>query len=57
MKEQPFKKRKVGVLMGGLSREREISLKTGLSESAVKVTAHRGYKKMRQLMEGPTHGD
>lgn len=35
----------------------EISLKTGLSESAVKVTAHRGYKKMRQLMEGPTHGD
>jgi len=29
LKEQPFKKKKVGVMMGGLSREREISLKTG----------------------------
>lgn len=29
MKEQSLKKKKIGVLMGGLSREREISLKTG----------------------------
>ncbi len=29
----------------------EISLKTGLSVSAVKVTAHRGYKKLRALLE------
>ena len=29
MKEPAFRKKKIGVLMGGLSREREISLKTG----------------------------
>jgi RNA polymerase sigma-70 factor (ECF subfamily) len=33
----------------------EISRRTGLSESSVKVTAHRGYKRLRQLLEG-THG-
>ena len=34
----------------------EISQRMGLSESSVKVTAHRGYKKLRTLME-PSHGD
>lgn len=30
----------------------EISRETGLSESSVKVTAHRGYKRLRQLLAG-----
>jgi RNA polymerase sigma-70 factor (ECF subfamily) len=33
----------------------EISRKTGLSQSSVKVTAHRGYKKLRALIVA--HGD
>ena len=41
MKEQPFKKRRVGVLMGGLSREREISLKTG--KAVLKALIDKGY--------------
>lgn len=39
--EQPYKKRKVGVLMGGLSREREISLKTG--KAVLKALTEKGY--------------
>ena len=35
----------------------EVSAKTGLSESSVKVTAHRGYKRLRELMESPAHED
>jgi RNA polymerase sigma-70 factor (ECF subfamily) len=35
----------------------EISRKTGLSASSVKVTAHRGYRTLRKLMEGAAHGD
>lgn len=35
----------------------EISRKTGLSASSVKVTAHRGYKTLRKLIAGPAHGD
>ena len=35
----------------------EISRKTGLSHSTVKVTAHRGYKTLRKLILGTTHGD
>ena len=35
----------------------EISRRTGMSQSSVKVTAHRGYKKLRKLMEDPAHGD
>jgi len=31
----------------------EISRKTGISESSVKVTAHRGYRQLRRLMERP----
>ncbi len=30
----------------------EVSQRTGLSESSVKVTAHRGYKKLRSLIVG-----
>jgi D-alanine-D-alanine ligase len=41
VKEQPFKKRRVGVLMGGLSREREISLKTG--KAVLKALTEKGY--------------
>src|SRR5512139_3176343 len=41
VKEQPFKKRRVGVLMGGLSREREISLKTG--KAVLKALVDKGY--------------
>ena len=32
---------------------REISGRLGMSESAVKVTAHRGYKALRRLLGGP----
>ncbi len=35
----------------------EISLQMGLSESAVKVTAHRGYKKLRQLLGELSNGN
>ena len=35
----------------------EISRKTGASESAVKVTAHRGYKMLRKLIEGEADAD
>jgi D-alanine-D-alanine ligase len=41
VREQPFKKKKVGVLMGGLSREREISLKTG--KAILKALLEKGY--------------
>ena len=41
MKEGPFKKKRVGVLMGGLSREREISLKTG--KAILKALSEKGY--------------
>jgi len=41
MKEPSFKRKKVGVLMGGLSREREISLKTG--KAIQKALAEKGY--------------
>jgi DNA-directed RNA polymerase specialized sigma24 family protein len=34
----------------------EISRKTGLSESSVKVTAHRGYKTLRKLVVRPADG-
>jgi RNA polymerase sigma-70 factor (ECF subfamily) len=34
----------------------EISLRTGLSTSAVKVTAHRGYKRLRKLVMEPANG-
>ncbi len=42
MKEPSFKKKKVGVLMGGFSREREISLKTG--KAIQKALAEKGYQ-------------
>ena len=35
----------------------EISRKTGLSPSSVKVTAHRGYKSLRRFILGAAHGD
>jgi len=35
----------------------EISRKTGISESSVKVTAHRGYKALRKLIAGAVHGE
>jgi D-alanine-D-alanine ligase len=41
MMEPSFKRKKVGVLMGGLSREREISLKTG--KAIQKALAEKGY--------------
>ncbi len=41
MKESSFKKKKVGVLMGGLSREREISLRTG--KAIHKALLEKGY--------------
>jgi D-alanine-D-alanine ligase len=41
MKESSFKKKKVGVLMGGLSQEREISLKTG--KAILKALCDKGY--------------
>jgi D-alanine-D-alanine ligase len=42
MKDQPLKKKKIGVLMGGLSREREISLRTG--KAIGKALVEKGYK-------------
>ncbi len=41
MKESSFKKKKVGVLMGGLSGEREISLRTG--KAILKALTEKGY--------------
>ena len=35
----------------------EIAAKTGLSEGAVKVTAHRGYQKIRKLIVRPAHDE
>ena len=35
----------------------EIARATGLSESSVKVTAHRGYKHLRKLIAGVADGD
>jgi len=39
--EQPLKRKKIGVLMGGLSREREVSLKTG--KAILKALGTKGY--------------
>jgi D-alanine-D-alanine ligase len=41
MKDTSLKKKKIGVLMGGLSREREISLKTG--KAIQKALTEKGY--------------
>jgi D-alanine-D-alanine ligase len=41
MKEPSFRKRKIAVMMGGLSREREISLKTG--KAILKALGEKGY--------------
>jgi D-alanine-D-alanine ligase len=41
MKEPSFKKKRIGVMMGGLSREREISLKTG--KAILKALTEKGY--------------
>ena len=41
MKETSLKKKKVGVMMGGLSREREISMKTG--KAILKALMEKGY--------------
>src|ERR1041385_1922411 len=35
----------------------EIAAKTGLSQGAVKVTAHRGYQKIRKLVVRPAHDE
>jgi D-alanine-D-alanine ligase len=42
MKETSFKKKRVGVLMGGLSQEREISLKSG--KAILKALLEKGYQ-------------
>ena len=36
---------------------REVAARTGMSESAVKVTAHRGYKALRRLLAGSRNRD
>jgi len=41
MKDQSLKKKKVAVMMGGLSREREISLRTG--KAILKALSEKGY--------------
>jgi D-alanine-D-alanine ligase len=41
MKEPSLKKKRIGVMMGGLSREREISLKTG--KAVLKALIEKGY--------------
>jgi D-alanine-D-alanine ligase len=41
MKEPSLKKRKIAVMMGGLSRERDISLKTG--KAILKALTEKGY--------------
>src|SRR4030065_2073677 len=42
MKDQPIKKKKIGVLLGGISRERGISLRTG--KAIHKALLEKGYK-------------
>src|SRR4030042_2148592 len=41
MKDQSLKKKRVAVMMGGISREREISLKTG--KAILKALTEKGY--------------
>ena len=41
MKEASFKRKKIGVMMGGLSREREVSLRTG--KAILKALTEKGY--------------
>ena len=41
MKEASFKRKKIGVMMGGLSREREVSLRTG--KAILKALTGKGY--------------
>jgi D-alanine-D-alanine ligase len=41
VKEQSFRKKKIGVMMGGLSREREISMRTG--KAILKALTEKGY--------------
>jgi D-alanine-D-alanine ligase len=41
VKEPSFKKKKIGVMMGGLSREREVSLRTG--KAILKALTEKGY--------------
>jgi D-alanine-D-alanine ligase len=41
VKDLPFKRKKIGVMMGGLSREREISLKTG--KAILRALLEKGY--------------
>ena len=36
---------------------RDVAGQLKMSESAVKVTAHRGYKMLRRLLEGPARED
>lgn len=36
---------------------REVGARLGLSDSAVKITAHRGYKVLRRLLGSSRHGD
>jgi DNA-directed RNA polymerase specialized sigma24 family protein len=36
---------------------RDVAGRLKMSESAVKVTAHRGYKMLRRLLEGPARED
>jgi D-alanine-D-alanine ligase len=42
MKDQSLKKKRIAVMMGGLSREREISLKTG--KAILKALTEKGYR-------------
>ena len=46
----------VGMKFGDES-VRDIGARLGMSDSAVKVTAHRGYKVLRRLLGGPRDGD
>ena len=60
MKEPSFKKRKIAVMMGGLSREREISLKTG--KAILKALSEKGYPVIpldvdAELLHEPLPGD
>ena len=42
MKNQSNKKKRIGVMMGGLSREREISLRTG--KAILRALTEKGYQ-------------
>lgn len=42
--------------LGGYS-VKEVSEETGMSESSVKVNAHRGYKNLRKLLLSGSHED